>query len=241
VREPRHPVLASPLATRMMCYLDLMHMVHCKGVASWVFGGVLFVLLKAPALGPTRKLRLDRVNADRLAWYSRHPTMLKLPRILLANCKQDDWAELAGPAFKAAITMHAARLFDHMANKYLLGDSAVYRHVRLLTTSLVAFYNCLYTAGMFLTAEEVATCSTTPSHLAPGTSACATWLPQRGHWCGLCVQMCTTCNMCQSWPRTSTLCMHSATGKRASWAPPPKCGRSQCLGPTRDMYRGWCL
>ena len=35
VREPRHLVLASHLATRMMCYLDLMRMVDCKkGVAN---------------------------------------------------------------------------------------------------------------------------------------------------------------------------------------------------------------
>ena len=68
VRRSRHPVLASPLATRMMCYLDLMHLVDCKGVASWLFGGVLFFLLKEPALGPTRKLRLDRVNSDRIVW-----------------------------------------------------------------------------------------------------------------------------------------------------------------------------
>ena len=124
VCEPRQSVLASPLATRMMCYLDFMHMVYCKGVARWFFGGLLFFLLKEPALGATNKLMLDRVSSDRLAWYNRHPTMLKLPRILLAKCKQDDWAELGGRACKSAITRHASRLFEHLGRKYLLGDSA---------------------------------------------------------------------------------------------------------------------
>ena len=157
VRAPRHPLLASPMATRMMCYLDLMHMVDCKGVASWVFGGVLHHLLREPALGPNKKARLERVNADRTEWYGRHPTLLKLPRILLASCTKDDWAELCGPAFKAANTRQAAKFFEHMAHKYCVGDSPVCRHIRLLTSSLVGFYNCLYSAGMFLTPEEQAT------------------------------------------------------------------------------------
>ena len=33
----------------------------------------------------------------------------------------------------------------------------VQRHVRLLTSSLVGFFDTLYTAGMFLTPEELAT------------------------------------------------------------------------------------
>ena len=105
------------------------------------------------------------------------------PCILLANCKQYDWAELAGPAFKSAITRHAARFFEHMANKYLLGDSAVYRHVRLLTTSLVAFYNCLYTAGMFLAAEDAATLQRHTLAFGTNYQRLRNMAASKGHWC----------------------------------------------------------
>ena len=53
-REPRHPLLASPFGSRWLCFPDIMHMMDCKGVAAWVFGGVLQCLLKLPALGQTR-------------------------------------------------------------------------------------------------------------------------------------------------------------------------------------------
>ena len=202
---------------------------------------MILFLLKEPALGPTRKLMLDRVNADRLAWYCRHPTMLKLPRILLANCKQDDWAERAGPAFKAAITRHAARLFEHMANKYLLGDSAVYRHVRRLTTSLVAFYSCSYTAGMFLTAEEVATLQ--HHALAFGTNY------QR-------LRNLAALEGALVWPvrpkvhnmqHVPELASHlnpahaQCYGEEGFVGTTTKVWKKSMSGPARDMYRGWCL
>eukprot|EP00974_Lingulodinium_polyedra_P036538 3504325-Lingulodinium_polyedra.AAC.1 len=58
----------------------------CKGVAAWVFGGVLQCLLKDPALGANQAQRLARVNEMREQWYSQHPGVIKLPTILLANC-----------------------------------------------------------------------------------------------------------------------------------------------------------
>ena len=107
VSEPRQSVLASPLATRMMRYLDLMHILQ-RGGQLLVWRGAL-LLAQGACFGATKKLRLGRVYSDRHAWYNRRPTMLKLPRVLLANCKQDDWAELGGPAFKAAIARRATK------------------------------------------------------------------------------------------------------------------------------------
>ena len=128
-----------------------------------------------------------------------------------------------------------------MAKKYLIGDSAVYRHVRLLTTSLVAFYNCLYTAGMFLTAEEVATLQ--HHTLAFGTSykrlrnlaasvGALVWLVRPNvHRMQHAPELASHFNPVHA----------QCYGEESFMGTEPKCGRSQCLGPTREMYRGWCL
>ena len=157
LRQPVHPLLASPLATRMTCYLDLMHMVDCKGVASWVFGGVLHYLLRDERLGSSQKTRLQRLNEERLRWYSGHTSLIRLPRLLLHSCQRDGWAELNGPAYKAAVTRHAAGFFDHLARTFCTSSAARDANLRKVTSALLGFYQVLYTAGWFLTDEELTT------------------------------------------------------------------------------------
>ena len=155
-RQPLHPLLAHPMATRLLCFLDVMHMVDCKGVASWVFGGVLNTLLKEPALGANQKERLRRINQERLQWYKNNPGIIKLPRLLLhSHRQQDGWAELAGPAFKAAVTRNAARFFEHLAASFCNSDTPKHQNIRKVTSNLVGFYGVLYKAGWFLNKEEL--------------------------------------------------------------------------------------
>ena len=155
-RQPLHPLLAHPMATRLLCFLDVMHMVDCKGVASWVFGGVLNTLLKEPALGANQKERLRRINQERLQWYKNNPGIIKLPRLLLhSHRQQDGWAELAGPAFKAAVTRNAARFFEHLAASFCNSDTPKHQNIRKVTSNLVGFYGVLYKAGWFLNEEEL--------------------------------------------------------------------------------------
>ena len=109
-------------------------------------------------MGHNMQERLDAVSQERLVWYAQHKKVIKLPRILMASCVgSDGWADLCGPAFKAANTRAAARFFKPLAARHLHGDVVVNRHVRLVTSSLAAFFECLYSAGMFLTPEELAT------------------------------------------------------------------------------------
>ena len=90
-----------------------MHMVDCKGVAAWVCGGVLHYLLREPSLGNTKQERLDAVNQGRLVWYGQHRNIIKLPRILMASCQgSDGWADLSGPAFKAANTRGSSSIWQ---------------------------------------------------------------------------------------------------------------------------------
>ena len=122
-----------------------MHMVDCKGVAAWVFGGVLHYLLREPSLGNNKQERLDAVNQGRLVWYGQHRKIIKLPRILMASCQgSDGWADLSGPAFKAANTRAAARCFNHTSARHMQSCTVANRHARLARPSLVGFLDCLY-------------------------------------------------------------------------------------------------
>ena len=70
--------------------------------------GILVYLVRDPALGASQGERLQNINEDRDQWYKLHLGVHKLPRILLANCSNDGWADLHGPAFKATHTKATA-------------------------------------------------------------------------------------------------------------------------------------
>ena len=78
------------------------------------------MLLKEPALGRNKQARLQEVNHARLVWYGQHKKVLKLPRILMNSCQgSDGWADLSGPACKAANVRAAAKFFNHLAHRCL--------------------------------------------------------------------------------------------------------------------------
>eukprot|EP00969_Alexandrium_andersonii_P201922 8922233-Alexandrium_andersonii.AAC.1 len=122
-KQPLHPLLASHYFTRWFCYLDLMHLMDCKGVTAWTYGGLLYHLLRDGRLGHNREQRLALINTRRAAWYSSHPGSHILPKIFMANCTNNGWADLSGSAIKAAVTRGAVGFFQSLCHEFYSGDS----------------------------------------------------------------------------------------------------------------------
>eukprot|EP00959_Pyramimonas_sp_CCMP1952_P191994 4014264-Pyramimonas_sp.AAC.1 len=76
LREPHHPLVSSRYFCSMsFFFMDLMHLVDCKGAASLVHGGALSFLIRLPASGVSIADRLERINADSGNYYDRNPGM----------------------------------------------------------------------------------------------------------------------------------------------------------------------
>ena len=79
LRQPLHPLAASHyFCARWFFFLDLMHLMDCKGVTALVAGGVLGILVRRVALGANKAQRLASINQHRAAWYADHPRNLFL-------------------------------------------------------------------------------------------------------------------------------------------------------------------
>ena len=74
LRQPLHPLAASHyFCARWFFFLDLMHLMDCKGVTAIVAGSVLGILVRRPALGANKAERLVTINQHRADWYAAHP------------------------------------------------------------------------------------------------------------------------------------------------------------------------
>ena len=74
LRQPLHPLAASHyFCARWFFFLDLMHLMDCKGVTAIVAGSVLGILVRRPALGANKAARLVAINQHRADWYTAHP------------------------------------------------------------------------------------------------------------------------------------------------------------------------
>jgi len=156
VRHPLHPLLASAFFTRWCCFPDLMHMMDCKGVAALVLGGIIHYLLVDARLGANRELRLARINTEMAEWYNAHPGHHRMPRILLTNCVgSDGWANLGGPAIKAANTRAAAQPFQAIWHRYAVAGHAEDAAITKVIDNLADFYSILYGAPMFMPDDTI--------------------------------------------------------------------------------------
>ena len=155
VREPKHPLVASKFFTRYLVFLDLMHLLDCKGVAAITFGGLLTFLLSLRTLGPNRHARLAAVNAWATSWYDARPGSHRLPRIKESHLRIGGWAELHGPNVKAANTRHAAPLFADLARTYLTEITDRDVAARTVAIKLAELYDVLYAEPIFMSSRAV--------------------------------------------------------------------------------------
>lgn len=139
IRDPLHPRVRSNF---MWMFLDRMHVVGCKGVASWVYGALLCILIKDRRLGRNQGLRMKRINTLMKRWYTDHgrPGESRLPTLRLQDVLKDGVAELHGQAMKAAATRHAAPFFHALALEYFTSDTLRNQLVQEVTGKLVQFY-----------------------------------------------------------------------------------------------------
>ena len=61
---------------------------------------------------------------------------------------------MRGPLVKAANVRHTVPFCQHLARKYLQGDSLYSRSCNRVMDSLVEFYNIIYDGGHFLSGDE---------------------------------------------------------------------------------------
>ena len=81
-----------------------MHVMACKGVASWVYGAVVWILVRDRRLGRTQALRLNRLNRMLSSFYSglQRPGMSRSPPLRLQDLERDGEVALDGPVIQAA-------------------------------------------------------------------------------------------------------------------------------------------
>lgn len=156
IRQPLHPLANSKFLWRFFFFLDMMHVLDCKGVASTIFGSLLTMLVRDARLGATQQVRLDLVNTKLRAWYASRPGLRKLPKINLQSLVgSSGWAELAGPAIKAAPTRAAAPFFAHLAKEYFNSFTPGDLNTCKVTANLAEFYDIIASAPMFMTDAQL--------------------------------------------------------------------------------------
>ena len=105
-------------------------------------------------------------------WYDDHPGKHRLPKITLPMLEFDGWADLHGPAIKAANTRQAAPLFAAMTAGFCSEPNELDIQLREVTTKLNEFYQCIATAGTWVKRKKAES-----PNLAPFPSRCFATTP----------------------------------------------------------------
>ena len=152
IRTPVHPLVSSPFCCHKAFFiLDIMHLLDANGAANLVYGGTLMWLLADIRLGRNKARRLALINQERKAHYADRPGTSKLPHIREANVTAaDNWGNLHGPLYKAAIMRNAAPFFRFLVCKYCVGGSRKDVILRSLVCGFADIYVTLWTGPHFL-------------------------------------------------------------------------------------------
>ena len=153
---PRHPLTNSNYFNKYFAVLDVMHVMDCKGVTSHVAGGVLrYLIVNENRLGRNQDLRLADLNRQMEQYQSDEKTKSKMPKFRMDNfVASDGWIQLSGQLIKAANTRHLLPWLVEISNFYFDRETNFDKCIRAMVQHLDEFYQILYSAGTFLTAEE---------------------------------------------------------------------------------------
>ena len=80
----------------------------------------------------------------------------RLPELRLSNMTNDGWADLHGPAVKAANTRTAAPCFKKLVMRYYKGETPLERSLRSVVSASDSFYKVLYSQPIYMSDEAVA-------------------------------------------------------------------------------------
>ena len=150
LRTPKHPLMALPQVHAYFAYPDLMQCMDCNGVCSFVYGGVLGVLMSDLRLGPNRPARLEHINGLLRDWYRTHPNEHRLPPIVDSNLTSEGWFVLGGQAIKAAATRCARGFFRSLCVRHCTTGTRMDTLMLDLLDKLNEFYTILYDNDTFL-------------------------------------------------------------------------------------------
>ena len=180
IATPRHPLADCKLYWRSLFFLDVMHILDCKGVAATIYGSLLSTLVRDSRLGPSQQARLRAVNAKLVAFYGRRPGAHRLPTLTLANLTNaDGWRELSGPAIKAANTRAAAPFFAELAMEYYNDDAPAHRDMCRVTRTLSDMYDIMKSSPMFLDAPSLGRFQTVVSEFGVALQRLRAWAEDR--------------------------------------------------------------
>ena len=154
-RRPFHPIVASRFTWKYFFYVDAMHVLDCRGVASVVYGSLIDTVINLPSCGRSQEERLRRVNLFLKEFYDENTGSCRLPWIKLSNVHLEAWSELHGPAIKAANSRQAAPAMAALARELLEPGDEEGGMVIEITSKLEEMYYCLAEAGMFFDAAAL--------------------------------------------------------------------------------------
>jgi hypothetical protein len=160
-RKPLHPLFQSNFFTRSFFRVDLMHAVDCKGLGAILVGSTLVRLVQScHQLGTNQELRMDAINRRKRKYYQDYGVEYTMPDLKLANLHIGgdlaNMACLSGPLVKAANTRGLYEFSRLLAFEFFDGDDQESTSIRKVNDSLCMVFRVLYSSGMFLNAEQLA-------------------------------------------------------------------------------------
>ena len=155
--RPRHPLVGSIYFNSQFPKLDVMHVVDHRGLAGCIAGSVLVDLIKRERrLGASQEVRLRTINERLDEWNSNHILSSCLSNIELQNLtREDGWSMLKGPLVKAANTRNLIPYVESLCVEFYSEHDDFGNSVLHVVKSLNRVYHVLYSAGMFLSTEEL--------------------------------------------------------------------------------------
>ena len=151
LRRPHHPLVDAIFFTFWFVRLEIMHLLDCKGVWSILAGSVLWLLVHREArLGGSIDARLKIINQKKQKWYTDHAVCNRMPNIKEHNILTSDWAELGGPAIKAANTRSLLPFIGALAVEFFDSGSIYHKSIKKVLGAANEMVNILYSSDMFL-------------------------------------------------------------------------------------------
>ena len=161
-----------------------MHCFDHHGITAVVAGGVLQKLVREEErLGTSQQFRLDNINTQMHEFQSHQKPSSRMPKLRPSDLMVNDWFELGGVLITAVNTRNCSPFVVHLAGKYFDRVGSGYDEaVVKLAKALDDLYNVIWSAGLFLNADEMATARGALQELGLQHMVCRKFAQDRGEF-----------------------------------------------------------